>query len=166
MKNSIKYILTASVLVLLTACGGGGGGEYGIPTPKISYQNLNGLTWSSTTSDILPNPPTSNGIGQIEVTASEYCSQSSCDANFSNCRPTNFNKQTGWTLPSETQLMQFCQAQLANPLEGWVRGQTWASCSGFNTCKTVDFGNACKVTSYINNALNFKASVTCVKSNI
>jgi hypothetical protein len=160
----VKF-LNIALFATLVGCGGGGGEDSSLLNPSITYQTLNVLSWSSTTNDVLPNPPTSSGIGQVETTASKYCSQSSCDSNFSNCRPTNFNGQTGWTLPSEAQLIQFCQAQLTNPSQGWVKGQTWASCSGFNTCKTVDFNDACKVTSYVNNALNFKAHVTCIKSN-
>jgi hypothetical protein len=159
----LGLVLTAIASLTLVGCGGDSGVGDKVPTPKVSYYDFDGFTWSSTTTDVFPNPPTSMGIGQIEITANEYCSQSTCDANLTNCRATNFNGERGWTLPSETQLIAFCQAYLKSPLKDWVAGQTWESCSGFNSCKTVDFSNACKVSTYVNNALNFNGQVTCVK---
>jgi hypothetical protein len=166
----LKSITSCLSMVALVACGGGGGGSDSVPRTSVAYFDFNGYTWSSTTNDIYPNPPSFQGSA-LEVDANSYCSKSTCDVDqygrSVNCRATNFNGQTGWSLPTEAQLVSFCQAFLKNPVAGWVSGPTWSSCTGGLTslgrCVTVDFANACKTFAYINNPTNTKGHVTCIK---
>jgi hypothetical protein len=167
MRTLKGLILALITTFTLAGCGGGGdgGGSLSSPTPSVAYFEFNGYTWSGTTAEVFSNPPAFGG-NVNEIDASEYCSQQTCDVDqygkSVNCRATNFNKQVGWSMPSESQLVAFCQAFLKAPLSGWTQGPTWASC-GSTGCKTINFSDGCKTATYINNPFGIKGHVTCIK---
>lgn len=157
MKKFLKYALAASTFALIAACGGGGGGEKSDDNANVTYTEFAGYTWSSTTNELVINP--SGLFVGLEKTASEYCSKQTCDidqyGDAVNCRASNFNGQTGWSLPTEDQLQNFYRAN-PNP-SGWIIGPIWSSTGG----ERLDFRTGTWSSS--RSSTSVKAHVTCVK---
>lgn len=127
-KLNLLIIFTTSLA--LGACGGGGegGGSNSIETgygagQTFTYFDQDGLTWSS--------PSTTTYVflqafsGSLAPNANSYCSQST-SINGGPVTPTNFNKQSGWSLPTEAQIRSL-RSSTPNPVnwplvEVWIQG--------------------------------------------
>jgi hypothetical protein len=161
MKNTIKLLLATASVALLTACGGGGvdsSSGYG-SGENITYITVNGLKWSSPSSAtyIYKQPM----VATLELDANAYCSQST-SINGGPQIPTNFNKESGWSIPSATQLLAL-RAVMPAPTN-WQMVDLWVQPISTSQLFTV-------YTKYINFATggttlpsaDAKAHVTCIK---
>ena len=167
MKIFLKRSITANVIFVVTACGGGGGGDsapdssYGAGQ-TYSYLQQGGLNWSSPSNVAYifaqPLQPT------LEPDANSYCSQST-STNGGPAVPTNFNKQTGWRIPTYAE-MQSLHADLQSPA-GWPNVNLWVE--GLNKNRYLfDVEVYARHFNLVTGLISYpaayeKASVTCVK---
>ena len=158
--NNTKLVIAALAAVMLTACGGGDGnssnGNGYSSGESITYITSGGLRWSS------PSNATyvyASGLNSTEPDAFGYCSRST-STNGGPSIPSNFNNESGWSVPTDAQMVAF---RLANPNpSGWSMTTIWfqhdPSYSGsLNTY--INYGTG--VVAYVN--VNAKAHVVCVK---
>ncbi|WP_350295163.1 hypothetical protein [Limnohabitans sp. Rim8] len=158
--KQLKKVAALGALALLTACGGGGDSSSGYGSGEnITYITVNGLKWSSPSSAtyIYKQPM----VSTLELDANAYCSQST-STNGGPQIPTNFNKEDGWSIPSETQLRAL-RAVMPAPTN-WQMVDLWVQPLSTSQWFTV-------YTRYINFATggltlpsaDMKAHVTCIK---
>lgn len=144
-------VLAASSTFLAAGCGGGGdGGQDGRSYPPVTYMTVNGLVWSSTTSQTAVSRP---GLYvTLDVTPGAYCTQETCSGG--SCRMTNFNGEKGWRVPTIEELRALRAVQPRPP--GWVIGRVWSSSGGL----ALDFDTGVTVFSDSDSVRNY---VACVK---
>lgn len=150
MLTSVRLIIVAAA-ASVAACGGGDNDKTDGPSyPPVTYATINGLVWSSTTSQTAVSRP---GLYvTLDVTPQSYCTQETCSNG--SCRMTNFNGEKGWRVPTRDELKALYAVQPKPP--GWVIGRVWSSSGGWS----LDFTNGREVYSDADSVRNH---VTCVK---
>ena len=160
MLKIIKLVVAMGLLTLISACGGGGDSSSGYGSGEnITYITANGLKWSSPSSGTYIYKQLL--VNTLELDANSYCSQTT-STNGGPQIPTNFNKENGWTIPSETQLRALRTVMPAPT--NWQMVDLWVQPISTSQWFTV-------YTKYINFATglltspsaDMKAHVVCVK---
>lgn len=117
MKKSVGIV---GMCLLMAGCGGGGSSSPATPQPAgITYFVANGLTWSS------PSAATYGFDGPsvpFAESANYYCSGAVSVGGGAQVAD-NFNKQTGWSLPTLEQLRALHRANSTPP--GWGQTSVW-----------------------------------------
>jgi len=167
MFKQLMLVIGGALTATLVACGGGGDSG-GAPSrdgsefsngENISYITFNGLKWSSPSNATYVNSTFST---TLDPTASAYCSRTT-STNGGPTVATNFNRETGWSIPTNAQMSAF---RLANPSPvGWSNVAIWIDSSSafppFDSTQTyITYGTG--IVTLTNNASS-KAHVVCVK---
>ncbi len=104
---------------MLVACGGGGSN-----TPK-SYYTQGGLLWSGTLSGSLPAGLFLwNGVATFMRDTPGYQCSGSSSVNGGPILPDNFNKESGWRLPTLNELKALYAVNKTPP--DWTIGMVWS----------------------------------------
>jgi hypothetical protein len=133
-----------------SACGGGGdSGSASNQTPAASYTYFQqgGLTWSSTSAQTYRYVPLGSSI-PLDQSNGYFCNGST------NGVIDNFNKQTGWRLPTQIELQNLYKEMPRPP--GFVIGRVWMDNNG-----AIDFATGGIVIG--GNTDESKFYVTCVR---